>query len=192
MSIKTGLLLINLGTPDSPHPKDVRRYLKEFLSDPRVLTIPSLLRWLLLNLVILPTRPKESAKAYKLIWDDNGSPLLHHGMQLQKGVSKALGDTWHVEFAMRYGKPTIDSAFERFDKQSVDKIVVLPLYPQYASSSTGSTLEKVYSYAASKNRVVSLNVIEEFFADPGFIGACLLYTSPSPRDATLSRMPSSA
>ena len=172
MSNKKGLLLINLGTPDSPNTKDVRKYLREFLSDPRVITVPAPIRWMLLNLIILPTRPKQSAEAYKEIWDDKtGSPLLHHGKTLQAGVANALGDDWHVEFAMRYGNPNIESAFNRFDEGSVDKIVVFPLYPQYASSSTGSTLEKVYSYSASQNRVVSLNVIEDFFADPHFIGA---------------------
>src|SRR3954469_7875906 len=111
--MKRGLLLVNLGTPDAPTTGAVRRYLREFLSDPRVIDINPLGRWLLLNLLILPTRPAKSAHAYRAIWDaTRGSPLLYHSLDLAAGVAKALGSDWHVELAMRYGKPTIASALE--------------------------------------------------------------------------------
>ena len=103
-----GLLLINLGTPDAPTPKAVRRYLREFLSDPNVIDISAIGRFLLLNLVILPFRPKKSAEAYQQIWDDtHGSPLLHNSLKLTQAVQEHLAGTWQVEFGMRYGNPSL-------------------------------------------------------------------------------------
>src|ERR1700733_7340622 len=109
--VPTGLLLINLGTPDEPTTPAVRRYLREFLSDPRVLDISAVGRSLLLNVVILPTRPAKSAAAYRSIWDpERGSPLLYHSRDLASAVATALGSAWHVELAMRYGRPSIPDA----------------------------------------------------------------------------------
>src|SRR5260370_26883445 len=126
-----GLLLINLGTPAEPRPREVRRYLKQFLSDPRVLDIHPVWRFLLLHLFILPFRPKLSAHAYRKVWSERGSPLLHFSRELQAAVSEQLGASWKVELGMRYGQPSIASALERLRAAGADRIVVLPLYPQY-------------------------------------------------------------
>ncbi len=167
-----GLLLINLGTPDEPTTPAVRRYLREFLGDPRVLDINAVGRALLLNLVILPRRPARSAHAYRSIWDpERGSPLLYHSKDLAAGVAAALGDDWRVELAMRYGKPSIADALTTFDQAKVDRIVVLPLFPQYASSSTGTAVARVMELASERWTVPSLDFVPAFFDDPGFLGA---------------------
>ena len=140
---KTGVLLVNLGTPAAPETAPVRRYLRQFLSDPRVLTLPAPLRWLLLNLVILPTRPAKSAAAYRKVWTPEGSPLLVHSEALTAGVRAALGDAYQVELAMRYGQPSIERGLEALEAGGVDRVVVLPLFPQYASSVTASVSAKV-------------------------------------------------
>jgi len=137
-----GLLLCNLGTPDDATPSSVRRYLREFLSDPRVLDIHPIGRWALLNLIILPTRPAKSAAAYQQIWgrdgDGPGSPLLRHSLDLTAAVRSRLGDGWAVELGMRYQNPSIASALDKLRAAGADSVVVFPLYPQYSSSSTGS------------------------------------------------------
>ena len=137
-SPKIGVLLVNLGTPDAPHAPQVRRYLREFLSDPRVLDISPIGRWLLLNLIILPLRPARSAEAYQKIWTAEGSPLLTHSRDLCERVRAAVPDL-AVELAMRYGKPSIRAALTALRDRGCERIVVFPLYPQYAASSTGST-----------------------------------------------------
>ena len=166
-----GLLLINLGTPDDPHPPAVRRYLAEFLSDPRVIDINAVGRWLLLHGIILRTRPKKSAEAYHKIWTDRGSPLLLHGEDLAAAVAARLGPAWRVELAMRYGRPSLPAALDRLEAAGATRVVVLPLYPQYASSSTGSTLERVYSLAGARPVTPALAVVPDFFDDPGFLDA---------------------
>lgn len=168
---RRGVLLVNLGSPDAPTPRAVRRYLREFLGDPRVLDMPALGRWLLLNLVILPTRPRRSAEAYEKVWTPEGSPLLVYGRALRDALRKELGDDWCVELAMRYGVPSIDAALERLAAADVDRIVVVPLFPQYASASTGSALDAVYAAAAERNNVPPLAVVPSFYAEPGFVRA---------------------
>ncbi len=168
----TGLLLINLGTPDAPTTTAVRRYLREFLGDPRVLDMNRVSRTLLLELAILPTRPRKSAHAYQQIWDgERGSPLLFHGRDLAAGVAARLGADWHVELGMRYGAPALGDALDRLIAAEVDRVVALPLYPQYASSSTGSSLEHLYALAGARNNVPPLCVVPPFFADDGFVAA---------------------
>ncbi len=168
----TGLLLVNLGTPDEPTAPAVRRYLDEFLSDPRVLDINPVGRWLLLHGVILRTRPAKSAEAYRKVWDPaRGSPLLYHSLDLAAAVQQALGDDWKVVLAMRYGQPPIRDGIAALRAARVDRIVVLPLFPQYASSSTGSALEEVFRVAAAGSDVPSLSVVPPFFDHPGFVGA---------------------
>ncbi|MCU0669831.1 MAG: ferrochelatase [Myxococcota bacterium] len=168
---RRGVLLVNLGSPDAPTPRAVRRYLREFLGDPRVLDMPALGRWLLLNLVILPTRPRRSAEAYEKVWTPEGSPLLVYGRALRDALRKELGDDWCVELAMRYGVPSIDAALERLAAADVDRIVVVPLFPHYASASTGSALDAVYAAAAERNNVPPLAVVPSFYAEPGFVRA---------------------
>jgi ferrochelatase len=167
-----GLLLINLGTPDAPTPPAVRRYLREFLGDPRVLDISALGRAALLHLVILPRRPKASAHAYQSIWDpERGSPLLYHSRDLAAGVAQKLGDGWRVELAMRYASPSIADGLAALERAGVERIVVLPLFPQYASSSTGTAVARVMELAGERWNVPPLDFIPAFYDDPGFITA---------------------
>ncbi len=166
-----GLLLVNLGTPDAPTSSAVRRYLREFLSDPRVIDINPVGRALLLNLIILPFRSGKSAKLYQRIWTDEGSPLLLHSQDLRNKVGRTLGDGWQVELGMRYGKPDIPSALDRLQTAGCEEIVVLPLYPQATSSSTGSTIEKVYFDAKNRWNVPYFHIVPAFYNEPEFIEA---------------------
>ncbi|MBP9086656.1 MAG: ferrochelatase [Kofleriaceae bacterium] len=169
---QTGLLLVNLGTPDAPQTAEVRRYLREFLSDPRVLDINPIGRALLLNLIILPTRPKKSAHAYQSIWDANrGSPLLYHSQDLAAAIADELGPAWRVVLAMRYGNPSIMRGLDELRQAGVDRIVVLPLFPQYAASSTGSAVEHVWKLAGQRWNTPWLDVVPPFYDDPGFLEA---------------------
>ena len=138
MNTTCGLMLVNLGTPDSTRTSDVRRYLREFLSDPRVIDLPPWRRWLLLNLFILPFRPRASAEAYRKIWTAGGSPLLVHSVDLAEKLSAVLGDGVRVELAMRYQNPSIVTVLARFREAGIDRIVVVPLFPQYSSAAWGS------------------------------------------------------
>ena len=165
-----GVLLVNLGTPDAPHAPEVRRYLRQFLSDPRVLDISPVGRWMLLNLVILPLRPARSAEAYRKIWRADGSPLLVYSRALAEQVRAALPDM-QVELAMRYGNPSITAGLTALRDRGCDRIVVFPLYPQYAASSTGSTVEAVYRAAAGLWNTPYLTIVPPFYDDPGFIDA---------------------
>ena len=168
----TGLLLINLGTPESPRPSDVRRYLREFLMDPRVIDIPAWRRWLILNLFILPLRPRQSGAAYAKIWTDEGSPLLVYSRGLQRKVQERLGRGIPVELGMRYGNPSIPQALRKLKEREVDRIVVFPLYPQYSSAANGSSLELTFKAAARYWNVPNLQVIPPFYDHPAFIEAC--------------------
>lgn len=164
---RAAVLLMNLGTPDAPDTASVRRYLREFLSDPRVLDLSAAGRWLLLNLVILPFRPARSAHAYRSIWGPQGSPLLHYSQRQRELVEARLGGV-PVLLAMRYGNPSLRAAVQRLAADAVDELLVVPLYPQYASATTGSTLEAVMRALAALPHVPSLRVLPPFFADGGF------------------------
>jgi ferrochelatase len=174
----TGLLLVNLGTTDAPDAPAVRRYLRQFLSDPRVLDINPIGRAALLHLFILPFRPAKSAHAYKKVWTERGSPLLFHSLDLLAEVRARLGDDWSVELAMRYGAPSIAGALGKLREQAVDRIVVLPLYPQYSSASTGSSVEEIFRVAGQLWVTPSLSFVEPFYEDPGFIGAFAAIGAP--------------
>ena len=170
--MRTGLLLVNLGTPDAPTPIAVRRYLREFLGDPRVLDMPAIGRAMLLNLVILPRRPRQSAHAYASIWDaQRGSPLMFHSRDLAEAVADQLGPAWHVELAMRYGHPSLGVALHAFAEAAVERIIVFPLFPQYATSSTGSAIARVMELAAERWNVPALDIVPAFHDDPGFLAA---------------------
>ena len=175
---RTGLLLVNLGTPESPQPRDVRPYLREFLSDPRVIDIGALPRWLLLNLFILPFRPRTSGEAYEKIWTERGSPLLFHTKDLAAKVQNRFGATVVVDFAMRYGNPSIADVLLRFKQRAVDRIVVFPLYPQYSSAATGSSIEKVFLEASRLWNTPFLQVVPPFYDHPAFIDSCVGLTRP--------------
>ena len=167
--MKTGVLLINLGTPDSPSTKDVRTYLTEFLNDPYVIDLPWLKRKLLVNLIIVPFRAPKSAKLYKEIWTEEGSPLLIHGKALREKVQESLGEEFDVMLAMRYQNPSIRSVLQQMGKRDYDQIIAIPLYPQYASSSTGSTIAKVTEEADKITSLPPIKFIRHFYDHPTFI-----------------------
>ncbi len=175
---RTGLLLINLGTPRSPDPADVRPYLRQFLSDPRVLDMPALARWLLLTFAILPRRPRESGRAYAKIWTDRGSPLLFHGRDLAEKVRQRLGPAVRVALAMRYGEPSIAAGLRELRDDGIDRVVAFPLYPQYSSAATGSSLEEVFRCAAELWNVPYVQVVPPFYDHPTFLDACAEVARP--------------
>ncbi|MEE2677651.1 MAG: ferrochelatase [Myxococcota bacterium] len=171
MELRTGILLVNLGSPESPNPGDVRRYLREFLSDPRVLDIPTVLRTALLEGVILPFRPRRSAAAYRQIWTPEGSPLLVHGRALRAALASALGPGYVVELAMRYGTPSLRGALLRLAGADVARIVAVPLYPQYSTAATGSTIAALEAELRQQPELPPLECLPPFHSDPGFIRA---------------------
>jgi ferrochelatase len=173
-----GILLVNLGTPDAPTPAAVRRYLRQFLSDPRVIDIHPVARKLLLELVILPVRPRKSAAAYAKVWGAEGSPLLTLSRDLTEKVRDAMGPGNVVELGMRYGRPSIPEALERLRKAGATRLVVAPLYPQYSSSATGSSLEAVFGELARHHVVTPVSVLPAFYEDPGFLGAFAAVGAP--------------
>ncbi|WP_242929464.1 ferrochelatase [Pontibacter vulgaris] len=168
---KIGVLLVNLGTPDTPNTPDVRKYLREFLLDKRVIDIHPVARYGLINGIIAPFRAPKSAKVYQQLWTERGSPLLYHGLDLQQKLQQELGNGYHVAFGMRYQSPSIKSALEELREQSVDRIIVLPLFPQYASASTGSVQDKIMEIVKDWWVIPSINFISSFCDDPGFINA---------------------
>src|SRR5512135_332522 len=171
---KTAVLLINLGTPDFPTPGAVRRYLKEFLSDPRVIEIPRLVWWPILNGIILNTRPKKSAAKYASIWMDEGSPHKVHTERLTTQLQGYLWDrTGHaplvVDYAMRYGNPAIPDVLRKLKEQNCQRILLVPLYPQYAASTVATALDKVFESVAQMRNTPALRAIKHFPCDPGYI-----------------------
>jgi protoporphyrin/coproporphyrin ferrochelatase len=173
-----GVLLLNLGTPDAPTPRAVRRYLREFLSDPRVIDTNPVARKLLLEFVILPFRPRRSAEAYEKIWTAEGSPLLTISRALEANVRAALGPGHLVELAMRYGTPSIPDALERLRLAGAGRLVVAPLYPQYASAATGSSLEAVFGALSRQQVIPGVSVVPAFYEDPGFVSAFAAVGAP--------------
>lgn len=173
MTKKTGVLLINLGTPDSPSVSDVRSYLSQFLNDPRVIDIPWLSRKILVNLIIVPFRAPKSARIYKKLWTANGSPLLFYSQQAQKLLQVELGDAYGVHLAMRYKNPSIPKVLEEMRKANYEKIIVLPLFPQYASASTGSALDEVMRVIRKWWVIPEVKLISQYYDHPVFIDAII-------------------
>lgn len=173
---RTCVLLIQLGTPDSPSTSDVRRYLSEFLNDPRVIDLPYLVRKILVNGIIVPFRAPKSAKIYKELFDlSNGeSPLLTHTQSLTSLLQDRFKETdVHVEFAMRYQNPSMDSVMERIRKENFDHIILLPLFPQYASASSGSAIEKGLNILRKWWVIPKVSVINEFWREEGYINSII-------------------
>lgn len=174
-----GILLTNLGTPDAPTIAAVRAYLKEFLSDPRVVEQPRWLWWLVLNGVILNIRPAKSAAAYGKVWSDDGSPLLAISKRqrdkleetLQQRLSGKQTAPVHIELAMRYGNPSIRAGMEALRAKNCRKLIVLPLYPQYSATTSGSTFDAVAEVLCNWRRVPALNFIDAYHDDPAYIDA---------------------
>jgi len=161
----TGALLINLGTPTGPEPRAVGSYLREFLMDPLVIDIPYLLRWFLVNVIIVPRRAHASSLLYKKVWTDRGSPLLYHSLDLTEKVQKVVGEGFPVELGMRYGHPSIPEAIEKLKKRGVTKIVALPLYPQYSLAATESSIAKVSEHADG------VTFVPPFYAEEAYLDA---------------------
>ena len=171
---KTGVLLINLGTPDSTSWWDIRKYLKEFLSDRRVIEVNPILWQIILNLFILTFRPSKTARAYKKIWrkDTNESPLLYFTKNQSLQLSKKIGnDKLIVDFAMRYGNPSIKSQLHKLKNYGCEHIIVLPLYPQYAAATTATVCDEVYRSLMSMRWQPSLQIIPHYESEPKYIDA---------------------
>lgn len=169
--MKKAILLINLGTPDTPSVSDVRKYLTQFLNDPRVIDISAIGRSVLVNGIIVPFRSPKSAKLYNKIWTSDGSPLTIHTKNLAFKLQKALGNEYIIEWAMRYQNPSIESVLEKVRQQKPSDITFIPLYPQYASSSTGSTTELVLKKLAKWEVIPNIKIINKFYDNPHYINA---------------------
>jgi ferrochelatase len=171
---RTGVLLLNLGTPDAPTSAALRRYLKQFLSDRRVVEIPRAIWWLILNGIILNTRPRKSAEKYAQVWTKEGSPLMVHARrqtQLLRGFLGERGISVEVELGMRYGNPSTRSAIEALKTRHCDRILVVPLYPQYAASSTASALDAVWEVLMHTRNAPEIRTVRHYHDHPGYIAA---------------------
>ena len=154
MQKKKAVLLVNLGTPDSPKTSDVRSYLFQFLNDKRVIDIPWLLRKILVNGIIVPFRAPKSAKVYNELWTDRGSPIIYHTEDLTNKLKQELGDGYHVEYAMRYKNPSLKKTLKSWEGKNFEQIIILPLFPHYASATNGSVIEE------------SMNVFKKWWVIP--------------------------
>jgi ferrochelatase len=172
---KIGILLAQLGTPDAPTAKALRRYLRQFLGDPRVIELNRVLWWLILNGIVLVTRPKNSAKLYQKIWTPEGSPLLvvsqSQARKLDEELQREHNDKFEVVLGMRYGQPAIPSALDALCRKGVDGILVFPMYPQYAAATTASTYDEVFKYLPQRRYVPALRVAQPYFEHPAYIKA---------------------
>jgi len=169
MSPKTAVILVNLGTPDAPTPKAVRRYLKEFLWDDRVIK-RNPIWWMVLNGIVLTLRPKKVAKLYESIWQ-NDSPIRTIGFEQQQKLQERLGERAHVELAMTYGNPSFKSALEKLNGEHFENIVVLPLYPQYSATTTGAIYDQVAQFITKQRDLPSIHLIKDYHTSPYYIDA---------------------
>jgi ferrochelatase len=160
---KTAVLLVNVGTPDSFEVSDVRKYLSEFLNDKRVIDLHPIVRHVLVNWIIVPFRAYKSAKTYKKLWTANGSPLKYYGMQLAKKMTDALGNGYVVELGMRYQNPSLKQAIKNIMANQVQKIILIPLFPQYASATTGSVVEEVYKQICTYTNIPIVHTLSNYF-----------------------------
>lgn len=184
---KIGVLLINLGTPDAPEPAPVRRYLKEFLSDQRVVELPKILWQPILRAIVLTTRPRKSAHAYSLVWTDEGSPLAAITKRQTKALSPLLGDKVTVSYAMRYGNPAIGPAIDQLVAAGCDRILIAPLYPQYSGATTATVVDAVGRHLSALRAQPSLRYLPPYYDDDDHIAA--LASSVSQQLAGLNFIP---
>ena len=171
---KTAVVLVNLGTPDEPTAPAVRRYLKEFLSDPRVVEIPRLVWWMILHLIILPFRSAKSAAKYASIWTAEGSPLKFHTQKQATLLRGVLGERGHkvgVAMAMRYGSPSLPEVLDRLKAENCTRILVLPAYPQYSGTTTASINDAVFAHYSKVRNVPELRMVRNYHDHPAYIGA---------------------
>ena len=171
MTKNTAILLVNLGTPDSPTKRNVRKFISEFLNDARVIDLPFILRKLLVNLIIVPFRASKSAKLYQKLWTNEGSPILNYGLSLKNKLNGLLDDNHEVYLAMRYGNPGMEKILTEIGKKQFQQLIILPLFPQYASSTTGSIIEKTMQIIEKWNYIPKIKIISEFYAQTAFIDA---------------------
>lgn len=170
MTPKTGVLLLNIGSPEQPTRGAVARYLRKFLGDPRVIDMPAALRWILVNLIIVPFRAAKSAKRYLSIWTPTGSPLITLCVSQAEGLARALPGV-EVAAAMRYSEPSLEGVLDRMLAAGTTRLVLVPMYPQYASASTGSAIDGVLEHLKKKSYVPQLRTIDAFYADPAWLDA---------------------
>ncbi|MHA8049594.1 ferrochelatase [Aquirufa sp. ROCK-SH2] len=163
-----GVLIVNLGTPDAPDTSSVRRYLREFLMDGRVIDIPYPFRFLLVNGIIAPFRAPKSAKIYQELWEERGSPLKFYGEDVVKDLQTQLGDEYYVKLAMRYQNPDLESTLKDMQQQNLKKLIVIPLFPQYASATTGSVYERVMELISSWQTLPAFSMVNYFYDHPDF------------------------
>ncbi|MCF8361188.1 MAG: ferrochelatase [Prolixibacteraceae bacterium] len=168
---KTAVLLINVGTPDEPKVKAVRRYLRQFLNDRRVIDLPWVLQKILVNLIIVPFRAPKSTKLYKRLWTPEGSPLVTNTLELQKKLQEKRAKDTDFFIAMRYQNPSIAKALQSIKQEQYDKIIILPLFPQYASSTSGTAIQAVWKYISKWNVIPTVETISQFYDHPAFIDA---------------------
>jgi ferrochelatase len=172
---RTGILLVNLGTPDAPTPDAVRAYLKEFLSDPRVVEMPRAIWWFILNVIILNTRPKKSAAKYASIWLPEGSPLRIYTEKQASLLQGYLGERtkapFVVDFAMCYGNPSIPQVLRKLKEQNCQRILIVPMYPQYSASTTATACDIVFNELQQIRNIPALRIIKGFYDHPGYIKA---------------------
>ena len=160
MKTKKGLLLINLGTPDDPGYISVFKYLRQFLMDPKVITVPYIVRFILVSLIIVPFRSFRSGKIYKKIWTEKGSPLIVNTSALAEKVSKKVPDI-EVEYAMRYQSPSIEEKLKKLISQNLDEIIILPLFPQYSTATTGSVFDEISRVLKKQSVTPSIKFINQ-------------------------------
>lgn len=170
-TVPVGILLANLGTPDAPTTPALRRYLNEFLSDPRVIELPKILWKIILHGIVLRTRPAKSAQAYQTVWTEEGSPLLVISRAQQAAVQQRFGEQVKVALGMRYGNPSIASGLQELREAGCRKIIVLPLYPQYAGATTGSTFDAVADELKTWRWVPELHFVNNYCDDERYIAA---------------------
>lgn len=168
---KKAILLLNVGTPDAPEVSKVRKYLSQFLNDKRVIDLPWLARKILVNLIIVPFRAPRSTKLYKQLWTENGSPLLYYGENLRKKVQKKLPEGEKVFLAMRYGNPGLQPVLRQIYSEGFETLVVMPLFPQYASSTTQTAIDEVHKQAKKTDLTIPIEFVQQFYNKKVFIEA---------------------
>ncbi len=171
---ETGVLIVNLGTPDAPTPQALRKYLAEFLWDPRVVEIPRALWWLILHGAVLRLRPSKSAEAYKRVWTEKGSPLLTGSVSITEKIKSCLAEKTaitDVELGMRYGNPSLQSALDGLRSKEVTKIIILPLYPQHAAASTATVFDEISRILRHWRHIPEISFISDYHLDEGYLGS---------------------